>query len=380
MAGIPLFSLDGRVALVTGASRGLGFAMAEALAEAGATVVLNSRHADTLEAAARKLRDRGFKVETAVFDVTEQAVSRAVLQTIVGQMGGLDILIANAGVTHRAALADWQAEDWDRMLATNVTACFFLAQGAAAAMRRQGYGRIIFTTSITGRRGRATIHSYVASTSALAGITRSLAAELGEHGVTPQCHRRAISRRNSTSRCSRARIRLHREQPGGIATLGQAPRTCGACRLACLGSRFLHYRPRDRSRRRADNNALRRQSPSVRLDPCWSTFYQTPQPIAGLKAGPYDLNLTRVSFPPQMPSNPPHHRSGGALYYVISGTGANTVEGNIESRTPGTFIYEPSGLVHQWGNPGNSPLTFLVFNINQEGVPAVVSDTPPKVQ
>ena len=79
MAGMPLFALDGRVALVTGASRGLGFAMAEALAEAGATVVLNSRHADTLEAAARKLRDRGFKVETAVFDVTEQAVSRAVL-------------------------------------------------------------------------------------------------------------------------------------------------------------------------------------------------------------------------------------------------------------------------------------------------------------
>src|ERR1700719_3921678 len=154
MAGTPLFSLDGRVALVTGDSRGLGFAMAEALAEAGATVVLNSRHTDTLEAAASKLRDRGFKVETAVFDVTEQTISHAVLETIVGQMGSFDILIANAGVTHRAALSDWQAQDWDRMLATNVTACFFLAQSAAAAMRRQGYGRIIFTTSITARRTR----------------------------------------------------------------------------------------------------------------------------------------------------------------------------------------------------------------------------------
>jgi gluconate 5-dehydrogenase len=184
MAGMPLFSLDGRVALVTGASRGLGFAMAEALAEAGATVFLNSRHAGTLEAAARKLRDRGFKVETAVFDVTEQAVSRAAVETIFGQMGRLDIVIANAGVTHRAALAEWTADDWDRMLATNVTACFFLAQSAAAAMRRRGYGRIIFTTSITARRGRATIHGYVAAKSALAGITRSLAAELGEHGIT----------------------------------------------------------------------------------------------------------------------------------------------------------------------------------------------------
>src|SRR5262252_5343325 len=184
MAGMTLFSLDGRVALVTGGSRGLGFAMAEALAEAGATVVLNGRHADPLEAAARKLRDRGFHIETAVFDVTEQAIAGAALKTIITQMGRLDIVIANAGVTHRAALADWKAQDWDRMLATNVTACFFLAQRAAAAMRQQGYGRIIFTTSITARRGRATIHGYVAAKSALAGITRSLAAELGEFGIT----------------------------------------------------------------------------------------------------------------------------------------------------------------------------------------------------
>jgi gluconate 5-dehydrogenase len=184
MAVTPLFSLDGRVALVTGASRGLGFAMAEALAEAGATVVLNSRHADTLEEAARTLRDRGFKIETAVFDVTEHKVSRAVVEAVVGQLGSLDIVIANAGVTHRAALTEWNVEDWDRMLATNVTSCFFLAQSAAVAMRLQGYGRIIFTTSITARRGRATIHGYVAAKSALAGITRSLAAELGQHGIT----------------------------------------------------------------------------------------------------------------------------------------------------------------------------------------------------
>jgi gluconate 5-dehydrogenase len=184
MAETPLFSLDGRVALVTGASRGLGFAMAEALAEAGATVVLNSRHADTLEAAARKLRDRGLKVETAIFDVTEHKRSRAAVEAIVAKSGSLDIVIGNAGVTHRAALAEWKPEDWDRMLATNVTACFFLAQSAAVAMRLQGYGRIIFTTSITARRGRATIHGYAAAKSALAGVTRSLAAELGEHGIT----------------------------------------------------------------------------------------------------------------------------------------------------------------------------------------------------
>jgi gluconate 5-dehydrogenase len=184
MADLPLFSLDGRVALVTGASRGLGFAMAEGLAEAGATVVLNGRHADTLEVAARKLRERGLKAETAVFDVTEQTVSRAVVEAIVRQLGSLDIVIANAGLIHRAALAEWKPADWDRMLATNVTSCFFLAQSASVAMRLQGHGRIIFTTSITALRGRASVHGYVAAKSALAGIARSLAAELGEFGIT----------------------------------------------------------------------------------------------------------------------------------------------------------------------------------------------------
>src|SRR5262249_57869758 len=87
MAGMTLFSLHGRVALVTGGSRGLGFAMAEALAEAGATVVLNGRHADPLEAAARKLRGRGFPIETAVFDVTDQAVPGPGLKTIINRKG-----------------------------------------------------------------------------------------------------------------------------------------------------------------------------------------------------------------------------------------------------------------------------------------------------
>jgi quercetin dioxygenase-like cupin family protein len=101
-------------------------------------------------------------------------------------------------------------------------------------------------------------------------------------------------------------------------------------------------------------------------------------PISDLKPGSYDLNLTRVTFPAQMPSNAPHHRSGAALYYVVSGTGANTVEGKTEAKGPGALIYEPFGLVHQWGNPGDTPLTFLAFNINPEGVAAVVPGVPAK--
>jgi len=104
-------------------------------------------------------------------------------------------------------------------------------------------------------------------------------------------------------------------------------------------------------------------------------LYRTTESLPGLKPGAYDFNLTRVTFPAKMPPNAPHHRTGGALYYVISGTGANIVGGKTYDRGPGTFIYEPAGLVHQWGNPGAEALTFLAFNINPEGVPAVAQET-----
>ena len=107
-------------------------------------------------------------------------------------------------------------------------------------------------------------------------------------------------------------------------------------------------------------------------------LYRTVAPLPALKQGRYDLNLTRITFPAQMPSNSPHHRSGAALYYIISGNGANTVEGRSEAKGPGSLIYEPFGRVHQWGNPGTVPLTFLAFNINPEGVAAVLPDAPTK--
>jgi gluconate 5-dehydrogenase len=179
-----LFALDGRVALVTGASRGLGFAMAEALAEMGATVVLNGRYPDSLTAAANKLRARGLNAECLPFDVSDRAAAAAALEKTVAHHGKLDILVANAGINHRATLADWTSEAWDEVHAVNLKASFFLAQQAAAHMRLHNYGRIIFTTSIAGSLGRSTVHGYVASKAGLAGLTRSLAAELGEYGIT----------------------------------------------------------------------------------------------------------------------------------------------------------------------------------------------------
>src|ERR1700730_3626701 len=109
-------------------------------------------------------------------------------------------------------------------------------------------------------------------------------------------------------------------------------------------------------------------------------LYRTATPIPDLQSGDYVLHLSRDTFPAQMPSNTPHHRSVAALYFIVAGTGANTGDGKTEARGPGSLIYEPYAPVPQWGNPGNEPLIFLAFNINPEGVAAVPPSTPEKNQ
>ena len=105
-------------------------------------------------------------------------------------------------------------------------------------------------------------------------------------------------------------------------------------------------------------------------------LYRTASPIPGLKPGPYEFTLVRVAFPPRFPLNPPHQRSGAALYYIFSGTGMFTADGKTEPRPAGVAHYEPYDLVHQWANPGDEPLVIIQASINQEGVPAVMFVQP----
>src|SRR5947208_3131935 len=174
-----LFSLKGRVALVTGASRGLGFAMAKALAENGATVIVNARDMDTLSAAAEKIG-----AEALPFNVADAATSRAALEGIVERHGRLDILINNAGIQHRSPLVEWEDEDFDRVIAVNLSACFRMMREAVRLMLPNKFGRIINTGSVAAILGRPTIHAYVAAKAGLHGLTRSTAAEMGRHGIT----------------------------------------------------------------------------------------------------------------------------------------------------------------------------------------------------
>src|SRR5271154_2710885 len=111
-----LFSLDGRVALVTGASRGLGFGMAGGLAEAGAIAIIKGRDAAGASASAAQSRARGLKAQPAGFDVKDRAAAAASVERIVAEFGRLDILVCNAGYTHRAPLAEWTIDDWNAML------------------------------------------------------------------------------------------------------------------------------------------------------------------------------------------------------------------------------------------------------------------------
>jgi len=106
-------------------------------------------------------------------------------------------------------------------------------------------------------------------------------------------------------------------------------------------------------------------------------IFRSKSPIPGLKQGSYNLSLTRVTLPHQTPSDPPHHRSGAALHFVLSGAGAETVSGTTIAKGSGSFSYETADLVYQWGNPGNGPLTYLVFNLSPENEHPVVPGAEP---
>jgi gluconate 5-dehydrogenase len=179
-----LFSLKGRVALVTGASRGLGLAMAHALASAGAHVILAARDAARLAEAAESIRDQGGRADIEAFDLLDEAAVVAAVPRILARHGRLDILLNNAGICLWGGLLESATDTWRRTLDTNLTAVYLLAREAARPMIAQGRGRIINIGSYVSVIGRERLTAYVASKHGLAGLTKSLAGELGRHGIT----------------------------------------------------------------------------------------------------------------------------------------------------------------------------------------------------
>jgi len=179
-----MFRLDGRVALITGSTRGLGWAMARAMVNVGAHVVINGRNEDAVFAKTAELSLGHGRASGIAFDVADSAAAVRAIETVVERHGAIDILVNNAGVQHRAALEDFELEEWERVIGVNLNAPFLMARAAAVHMKQAGFGRIINTGSIMGQIARPTIPAYVASKSGLAGLTRALAVELAPSGVT----------------------------------------------------------------------------------------------------------------------------------------------------------------------------------------------------
>jgi gluconate 5-dehydrogenase len=187
VSGNATFDLKQKVALITGASRGLGWAMAQSLASAGAHVVLNARDGAALDTRVAELRAQGLSGEAAAFDVNDAAAAAACVAGIALRHGRFDILVANAGINHRAPIGAFERADFERVIGTNLTAVWVLCKSAAKEMVPRRAGRIIMTGSISAINARATISAYVASKGAVHALTRQLAVELALDRITVNC-------------------------------------------------------------------------------------------------------------------------------------------------------------------------------------------------
>jgi gluconate 5-dehydrogenase len=178
-----LFDLRGRVALVTGSSAGIGLAMARGLAGAGARVVLNGRRSQKVNDAAKSLRELGYHVAEAAFDVIDNAAVGRAIDRIENEIGPIEILINNAGMQRRAPLEDYPEETWHELMSTNVDSVFFVSQAVARRMIPRRRGKIINICSVQSELGRPSIAPYAASKGAVKMLTKGMAIDWGKYGL-----------------------------------------------------------------------------------------------------------------------------------------------------------------------------------------------------
>jgi gluconate 5-dehydrogenase len=180
---LKLFDLTGRIALVTGSSKGIGFAIAGGLASAGAIVVLNGRDAAALSAAREKLEAQGHIVHVARFDVTDAAAVAAGVAEVEECVGPIDILFNNAGMQHRAPLEAFPLDAWERLKATNIDSVFFVGQAVARFMIPRRRGKIVNIASVQSELARTSIAPYTATKGAVKMLTKGMATDWAKHGL-----------------------------------------------------------------------------------------------------------------------------------------------------------------------------------------------------
>ena len=178
-----LFDLTGRTALITGSSKGIGYAIASALASAGARVVLNARSAPALEQARQALATNGFEVHAAAFDVTDAEAVEAGVAQVEAQIGPIDILVNNAGMQHRGAFAEFPIDAWHKITTTNIDSVFLVGRAVAQRMIKRQAGKIINVCSVQSELGRPGIAPYAATKGAVKMLTKGMAIDLGKYGI-----------------------------------------------------------------------------------------------------------------------------------------------------------------------------------------------------
>ncbi|KXF75071.1 gluconate 5-dehydrogenase [Paramesorhizobium deserti] len=178
-----LFNLEGRLALVTGSSQGIGLALATGLAEYGAVVVINGRDAEKVDAAVEALKRAGHKAHACPFDVTDPEAVKAGIDGIEAEIGPIDILVNNAGMQFRAPLEDFPVDKWQQLLQTNISSVFYAGQAAARHMIGRGRGKIINIASVQSELARPSIAPYTATKGAVRNLTRGMATDWAKHGL-----------------------------------------------------------------------------------------------------------------------------------------------------------------------------------------------------
>lgn len=183
-----LFDVRGRLALITGSSRGLGAELARGLAERGARVILHGRDPDKLAVAAEALADEtGADIAHTAFDVTDAAAVKQAAAGIITAHGLPDILVNNAGLQKRAPFADFAPADWDAVVATNLSSAFYVANALAGPMAERGAGKIVNLGSVQSKLARETIAPYSASKGGVAMLTQGMAADLARYNIQVNC-------------------------------------------------------------------------------------------------------------------------------------------------------------------------------------------------
>ncbi len=178
-----LFDLSGRTALITGSSKGIGYALAQALGAAGAHVVLNGRDAARLEQARAALQAQGLTAHVVVFDVTDADAVEAGIARVEAEIAPIDILVNNAGMQHRGPFAEFPIEAWHRITATNLDSVFYVGRAVAQRMIERKRGKIINICSVQSELGRPGIAPYAATKGAVKMLTKGMAIDLGRHGI-----------------------------------------------------------------------------------------------------------------------------------------------------------------------------------------------------